>query len=106
MIDVRPVVVPGDSPDRTLGGDPDLLVGPRLGARGKPCMRAYILSIGSELILGQLTDTNATYLAQELAAAGIDLIHVTHVGDDQKQLADAIRHALSLADVVICTGGI
>jgi nicotinamide-nucleotide amidase len=69
-------------------------------------MRAYILSIGSELILGQLTDTNATYLAQELAAAGIDLIHVTHVGDDQTQLANAIRHALTLADVVICTGGI
>jgi nicotinamide-nucleotide amidase len=69
-------------------------------------MRAYILSIGSELVLGQLTDTNATFLAQELAAAGIDLIHVTHVGDDLQQLADAIRHALTLADVVICTGGI
>jgi len=64
-------------------------------------MRAYILSIGSELVLGQLTDTNATYLAQELAAAGIDLIHVTHVGDDLHQLADAIRHAMTLADVVI-----
>jgi nicotinamide-nucleotide amidase len=69
-------------------------------------MRAYILSIGSELVLGQLTDTNATYLAQELAAAGIDLIHVTHVGDDLHQLADAIRHALTLADFVICSGGI
>lgn len=69
-------------------------------------MRAYILSIGSELVLGQLTDTNATYLAQELAAAGIELIHVTHVGDDLDRLADAIRHALTLADVVICTGGI
>jgi nicotinamide-nucleotide amidase len=69
-------------------------------------MRAYILSIGSELLLGQLTDTNATYLAQELSAVGIDLIHVTHVGDDHQQLADAIRHALSLADFVICTGGV
>ncbi|MDQ3443587.1 MAG: CinA family nicotinamide mononucleotide deamidase-related protein [Chloroflexota bacterium] len=69
-------------------------------------MRAYILSIGSELVLGQLTDTNATFLAQELAAAGIDLIHVTHVGDDRQQLADAIRHALTLADFVICSGGI
>ena len=69
-------------------------------------MRAYILSIGSELVLGQLTDTNATFLAQELAAAGIDLIHVTHVGDDRQQLADAIRHAMTLADTVICSGGI
>ncbi len=69
-------------------------------------MRAYILSIGSELILGQLTDTNATYLAQELAGAGIELVHVTHVGDNLDQLSDAIHHALTLADVVICSGGI
>ena len=69
-------------------------------------MRAYILSIGSELILGQLTDTNATYLAQELAGAGIDLIHVTHVGDNLEQLSNAISHAMTLADVVICSGGI
>ena len=69
-------------------------------------MRAYILSIGSELILGQLTDTNATYLAQELAGAGIELIHVTHVGDNLEQLSNAISHALTLADVVICSGGI
>lgn len=69
-------------------------------------MRAYILSIGSELVLGQLTDTNATYLAQELAGAGIELIHVTHVGDNLQQLSDAIRHALTLADFVICSGGI
>ncbi len=69
-------------------------------------MRAYILSIGSELLLGQLTDTNATYLAQELSAVGIDLIHVTHVGDDHQQLVGAILHALSLADVVICSGGV
>jgi nicotinamide-nucleotide amidase len=69
-------------------------------------MRAYILSIGSELILGQLTDTNATYLAQELAGAGIDLVHVTHVGDNLEQLTNAIAHAMTMADVVICSGGI
>lgn len=69
-------------------------------------MRAYILSIGSELVLGQLTDTNATFLAQELAGAGIELIHVTHVGDNLQQLSDAIRHAMTLADFVICSGGI
>lgn len=69
-------------------------------------MRACILSIGSELILGQLTDTNATFLAQELSAAGIDLVHVMQVGDDRQQLADAIRHVLTLSDFVICTGGI
>lgn len=69
-------------------------------------MRAYILSIGSELILGHLTDTNATFLAQDLAAHGIELVHVTQVGDDRPRLVAALQHALTLADVVICTGGI
>lgn len=69
-------------------------------------MRACILSIGSELLLGQLTDTNATFLAQELSAAGIDLVHVVQVGDDRQQIADAIRHVLQVADFVICSGGI
>lgn len=69
-------------------------------------MRACILSIGSELILGQITDTNATYLAQELSAVGIDLIYVTQVGDDRALLLDAMRRSLEYADLLICTGGI
>lgn len=69
-------------------------------------MRAYILSIGSELILGHLTDTNATFLAQELATLGIDLLHVVQVGDDRDRLVRTIRQALSDADLVVCTGGI
>jgi nicotinamide-nucleotide amidase len=69
-------------------------------------MRACILSIGSELILGQITDTNATYLAQELSAAGIDLIYVTQVGDDRAFLLEALRRSLEVAELVICTGGV
>ena len=69
-------------------------------------MRACILSIGSELILGQITDTNATFLAQELSAVGIDLVYVTQVGDDPALLLDAMRHSLQYADLLICTGGI
>ncbi|MGH2562005.1 MAG: competence/damage-inducible protein A [Thermomicrobiales bacterium] len=69
-------------------------------------MRAYILSIGSELMLGHLTDTNATFLAQELASLGVDLLHVVQVGDDRVRIAATIRQAASDADLVICTGGI
>ena len=69
-------------------------------------MRAHLLSIGTELLLGHLTDTNATFLAQEFAANGIELLHVTHVGDDLPRLAATIRHALTDANVVICTGGV
>ncbi len=69
-------------------------------------MRAYILSIGSELIGGHLTDTNATYLAQELAAQGVELLHVVQVGDDLTRLTRTLANAAGEADLVICTGGI
>jgi nicotinamide-nucleotide amidase len=69
-------------------------------------MRAYIISIGSELMHGALTDTNATWLARELIAQGIELIHVTQVGDDLGRLTETIRRAASEADLVICTGGV
>jgi nicotinamide-nucleotide amidase len=69
-------------------------------------MRAYVLSIGSELIGGHLTDTNATFLAQELVAQGIELLHVVQVGDDLNRLTRVLRMAVAEADLVICTGGI
>lgn len=69
-------------------------------------MRACILSIGSELMLGQITDTNASWLARDLADAGLDLMQVTQVGDDPVLLLRALRGALEIGDVVICTGGI
>ncbi len=69
-------------------------------------MRAQILSIGSELILGHLTDTNATFLAQEFVASGVELLHVTQVGDDRPRLARTLRAAMAEADLVVCTGGI
>ena len=69
-------------------------------------MRAQILSVGSELILGHLTDTNATFLAQELAALGIELTLVTQVGDDLDRLSTAIARGLIESDALICTGGV
>jgi nicotinamide-nucleotide amidase len=69
-------------------------------------VRAYILSIGSELILGHLTDTNATFLAQELSTLGIELLHVVQCGDDRERLTRTIANAVTDADLVICSGGI
>lgn len=69
-------------------------------------MRAQILSIGSELMLGHLTDTNATFLAQQLAGLGIELTLVTQVGDDLDRLSTAISRATADAEAVICTGGV
>ncbi len=69
-------------------------------------MNAYILSIGAELLHGHITDTNATFLSQELDARGIELIHVIQVGDDRNRIRESIERALIEADIVICTGGI
>jgi nicotinamide-nucleotide amidase len=69
-------------------------------------MRAEILSIGAELLLGQITDTNAAYLAQRLAALGVDLYFVSQVGDNLERLSATLRRARDRADIVICTGGL
>lgn len=69
-------------------------------------MNAYILSIGAELLHGHITDTNATFLSQELDARGIELLHVTQVGDDRSRICESVVRAMSEAEIVICTGGI
>jgi nicotinamide-nucleotide amidase len=75
-------------------------------AEDREIVRAYILSIGTELIGGHLTDTNATFLAQELAAQGVELLHVVQVGDDLERLTRTLAWATAEADLVVCTGGL
>ena len=69
-------------------------------------MDAYILAIGAELLLGSVTDTNTAFLAQQLSAAGAKVAGTGIVGDNPDELVAAVRHALSLADVVLTTGGL
>lgn len=69
-------------------------------------MRAEILSIGTELLLGQITDTNAAYLAQQLTTLGIDLYYVSQVGDNLDRLSETLRRARDRSDLVIMTGGL
>src|SRR5215467_13298924 len=69
-------------------------------------MRAEILSCGTELLLGHITDTNATYLAQSLASLGIDLYFVSEVGDNQGRIVETLRRAWERSDMVIITGGL
>jgi nicotinamide-nucleotide amidase len=67
---------------------------------------AEIVSIGTELLMGQVVNTDAQYLAQRLAEAGVTLYHQTTVGDNPDRLREALQTALSRADVVITTGGL
>ncbi|MFN4180124.1 MAG: competence/damage-inducible protein A [Armatimonadota bacterium] len=69
-------------------------------------MTAEIISVGTELLLGQIIDTNAVYLSQQLAKLGIDLYRRSTVGDNRQRIADAVREALSRADLVLMTGGL
>ena len=69
-------------------------------------MKAEIVSIGTELLLGQITDTNASYLASKLPELGIDLLWVTQVGDNLERMKDCLGRALSRSDLVLTTGGL
>jgi nicotinamide-nucleotide amidase len=69
-------------------------------------MRAEILSCGTELLLGHITDTNATYLAQSLSTLGIDLYFVSQVGDNQGRIVETLKRAWERSDLVIMTGGL
>jgi len=69
-------------------------------------MNCAIVTIGTELLLGQITDTNASYLAQELNRIGLPVALHTSVGDDYTQIKDALSEALKRADLVITTGGL
>ncbi len=69
-------------------------------------MQAEIVSIGTELLLGEITDTNKVYIAQQLRAIGVDLIYCTTVGDNEARISGVIDAALDRVDVVITTGGL
>src|SRR5512136_2170133 len=67
---------------------------------------AEIITIGTELLLGEIDDTNATHIARELRDAGIDLYRKTTVGDNARRIAQIIQEALQRTDIIITTGGL
>ncbi len=69
-------------------------------------MNAEIISIGDEVLIGQIVNTNAAYLGQQLTALGISVDWVTVVGDDLSRIQDALQIALKRAKVVVVTGGL
>jgi nicotinamide-nucleotide amidase len=69
-------------------------------------MKAEILSIGTELLLGEITDTNAAWLAEQLPTLGIDLFYISQVGDNRGRLTEVFRTAWNRSDLIICTGGL
>lgn len=69
-------------------------------------VNSEIISIGTEILLGELTDTNSVFIARVLRDLGINLYYMTSVGDNRGRIASAVRTALSRAQVVIVCGGL
>ncbi|MCL4561232.1 MAG: CinA family nicotinamide mononucleotide deamidase-related protein [Chloroflexi bacterium] len=67
---------------------------------------AEIITIGTELLLGEIVDTNTRYLARALRDAGIDLYRTMTVGDNASRIAQTVREAIHRAEIVITTGGL
>ena len=65
-----------------------------------------LISVGTEILLGNITNTNARYLAEECAVLGLSNYYQVTVGDNEERLSDAIRTALGRADIVLLTGGL
>lgn len=69
-------------------------------------VNAEIIAIGTEILLGELTDTNSVHIARQLRDIGVNLFFMTSVGDNRQRIADAVRIALGRADVIITCGGL
>ncbi|MFW2502407.1 competence/damage-inducible protein A [Clostridium diolis] len=69
-------------------------------------MKAEIIAIGTEILLGDIINSNAQYLAQELAALGIDMYYQQVVGDNEIRVMHAFDEAYSRSDIIITTGGL
>ena len=69
-------------------------------------MNAEILSVGTELLMGELVDTNSSFIASRLPALGINLRHVSLVGDDMETLVGAVKRGLERSDIIFTSGGL
>ncbi len=69
-------------------------------------MKAEIIPIGTEILLGNITDTNSSFLANQLPSLGINLHFVSTVGDNRERIVDALKQAWTRAELIITTGGL
>lgn len=69
-------------------------------------MKAEIIAIGTEILLGDIVNTNAQYLAKELASLGIDVYHQSVIGDNEERIMEGLSKAFKNSDIIITTGGL
>jgi nicotinamide-nucleotide amidase len=69
-------------------------------------MNAELLTIGNEILIGQITNTNAVWMAQELNLIGVSVVHMSSVADEKTAILKAFEDASKRADIVLITGGL
>jgi nicotinamide-nucleotide amidase len=69
-------------------------------------LKAEIVTTGTEILLGEIVDTNAAWIAQQLREAGVNLYYKTTVGDNEARIRDILELGMSRSDVIICSGGL
>ena len=69
-------------------------------------VNAEIITTGTELLLGELADTNSSYIARRLRTIGVNLFYITSVGDNEQRMVNTLTQALQRSDVIITTGGL
>ena len=69
-------------------------------------MKVEVVAVGTELLLGQIVDTNSSWIGEQLALAGLDSHYQTKVGDNPARIREVLLHALGRSDAVICCGGL
>lgn len=69
-------------------------------------MNAELLTIGNEILIGQITNTNAVWMAQELNLIGVSVVHMSSVADEKHSILKAFADASKRADIVLITGGL
>jgi len=77
-----------------------------LRTNGEHMPSAEIITIGTEILLGEIVDTNTRYIARTLRGMGVDLYRTITIGDNAERIAEAIRHSMQRANIVITTGGL
>ena len=69
-------------------------------------MLAEIICIGDEILIGQIVNTNATFLSQELSKIGIEVLQVTSISDNIEKIKNSLKSAMEKSDLVVITGGL
>ncbi len=69
-------------------------------------MRAELISIGDEILIGQIVNTNATYMAKVLNAIGVEVVQITSISDAKEHIVQSLEAAFTRADIVLFTGGL